>query len=370
MKIRRTELTILSICHLLVDGVCAAALLRDLSAPQLASAILLYNTCAFTTQCLTGMIPDRFGRARLFVLVSAVILAFGALLPMTIIPQAVVLGLGNSLFHVCGGYLTLRGSRAMGPLGVFVAPGAIGLFLGTSFSVLRLPFVLMLLALSVLEAVPELRRSGEGSVAPQSGEGSLTKDTGPAHSAESAAGDDALASGIAPSASPIPKAALYAALLLVAVAARAVGGSAVVFPWKTGLITGAELTAAVFLGKTCGGFAADRLGLKKVAVFSVLAASVLLIFCSENMVLSLIGQFALNLSMPITLWLIWQLYPDNPGFAFGLAAAALWPGTLAGKLIHLTGVWAGLLTLICFAAGLAAILITEKVLHGGNRSKN
>ena len=362
MNIRKGELTILSICHLLVDGVCAAVMLCDLSLPQLAAAILVYDTCAFTTQALTGMLPDRFGHARLFVLLSAVVLAFGALLPLSIIPQAVVIGLGNSLFHVSGGYLTLRGSRTMGPLGVFVAPGAIGLFLGTAFPVLRLPFLLLLLVLAVLDAVPELRPEQFGT---PEGNDDVAGDVRLFEHFEKQA--ESTQVGAVSTASPLParETALYAVLLLIAVAARAVGGSAVVFPWKTGLTAGAALTAAVFLGKTSGGFAADRLGLQKVAIFSVLAASLLLIFFPQSMVLSLIGQFALNLSMPITLWLVYRLYPNDPGFAFGLAAAALWPGTLAGKLIHLTGVWAGLLTFVCFAAGLAAVLITEKKLKGG-----
>ena len=337
MNIRKGELLLLSICHLLVDGVCAAVLLRDDTIPQLAAAILLYNTCAFTTQCLTGMLPDRFGHARLFLLLSALILAAGALLSMGILLQAAILGLGNSLFHVSGGYITLRGSRTMGPLGVFVAPGAVGLFLGTSFPVLRLPFVLLLLTLSVLTALPELRGSSEKA---DPGQNKHQFDPG--------------------TTSSVPRAAPYAALLLIAVSARAVGGSAVVFPWKTGLSAGIALTAAVFFGKTCGGFAADKLGLKKTALFSVQAASGLLILFPGSMILSLAGQFALNLSMPITLWLIFRLYPHSPGFAFGLAAAALWPGTLLGMMIHLTGIWSGLLTFFCFGAGLAAVLVTER----------
>ena len=39
------------------------------------------------------------------------------------------------------------------------------------------------------------------------------------------------------------------------------------------------------------------------------------------------GQFLLNLTMPVTLWLLYLAMPDSPGFAFGLAASALWPGT-------------------------------------------
>lgn len=343
MSNRKSELIFLSICHLLVDGVCAAVLLRDDSILQLGTAILLYDTFAFSTQCLTGILPDRFGHARLFLLLSALILAAGTLLPLSIIPQAIVMGLGNSLFHVSGGYLTLKSSHSMGPLGVFVAPGAVGLFLGTAFPVLGLPFILLLAVLSVLIALPEFRPAAAETRA-------AGADDFPGKT------DAAQKSGTEPCRRP----SLYAALLLIAVAARAVGGSAVVFPWKTGVLTAAVLTTAIFLGKTCGGFAADRLGLQKTAALSVAAASALLIFFSGNMVLSLTGQFALNLSMPITLWLVYRLYPDSPGFAFGLAAAALWPGTLAGKLIHLSGIWAGLLTFTCFAAGLAAVIFVHR----------
>ena len=81
------------------------------------------------------------------------------------------------------------------------------------------------------------------------------------------------------------------------------------------------------------------------------------------MIPSIIGQFALNITMPVTLYLIYRLYPDSPGFAFGLAASALWPGSLLGKAIHLTGIWADLITMICFVSGLIAILITERRLN-------
>ena len=48
--------------------------------------------------------------------------------------------------------------------------------------------------------------------------------------------------------------------------------------------------------------------------------------------------------------------PEAPGFAFGLAASALWPGTLAGKRIALTGSVRWIFLLICFLFGLLAIL--------------
>ncbi|MBQ1407705.1 MAG: hypothetical protein IIY88_06185, partial [Eubacterium sp.] len=156
------------------------------------------------------------------------------------------------------------------------------------------------------------------------------------------------------------KRALLAAFLLAAVAARAVGGSAVSFEWNTSALAAGIMVLAVFLGKTFGGIIADRIGLLTTAAASVIAASIMIMFFAGSMPLSLIGQFMLNLSMPITLYLIYKLFPDSPGFAFGLAASALWPGTLIGKLIHLTGSSAGILAACCFALGLAAIVITER----------
>ena len=332
-EISRRELFILSLCHLLVDGICAASLFRN-TGLSITDAVLIYNTFAFTTQCLTGMLPDRFGHGRRFVLLSAVILLAGAFVPMPLVIRAVVIGLGNSLFHVSGGYLTLKGSHGMGPLGIFVAPGAIGLFLGTAFPVLLVPFSVLLAVSAVFTAVTGHVDEEPACNTVETQTGITTKER-----------------------------ILLAAMLLIAVAARAVGGSSIAFSWKTGLAAAGIMVFFVFLGKTCGGLLADRIGIRKTAILSVAAASVFIILCHDIMPLALIGQFALNLSMPVTLYLIYRLFPDSPGFAFGLAAAALWPGTLAGKLIHLTGIWAGVLTLICFAAGLAAVLITERRLE-------
>lgn len=64
--------------------------------------------------------------------------------------------------------------------------------------------------------------------------------------------------------------------------------------------------------------------------------------------------------MPVTLWLIYRAMPESPGFAFGLAASALWPGTLAGQLISLTGAWNSALILVSFAAGLAATYMRKR----------
>ena len=69
--------------------------------------------------------------------------------------------------------------------------------------------------------------------------------------------------------------------------------------------------------------------------------------------------------MPVTLWMLFRLLPDDPAFAFGLAASALWPGTIAGALFTLTGpaLWACVIASFLF--GLVAILYGTSKLPDG-----
>ena len=154
-------------------------------------------------------------------------------------------------------------------------------------------------------------------------------------------------------------------LLTLAVVVRAVGGSVVSFPWKTGAVLSLVLVFFVWAGKSAGGFLCDRLGPARAAVLSIVPAALLIGFCSRWMIPSLLGQFALNLTMPVTLWLLYRAMPDAPGFAFGLAASALWPGTIAGHLITLTGPWQIVLEAAAFLFGLAAILYAARRIRPG-----
>ncbi|MBR5997623.1 MAG: hypothetical protein IK027_00760, partial [Deltaproteobacteria bacterium] len=132
------------------------------------------------------------------------------------------------------------------------------------------------------------------------------------------------------------------------------------FPWQTSAALSLLTVAFVFAGKSLGGLLCDRLGPSKTAIVSIVPAALLIAFCSRWMVPSLLGQMALNLTMPVTLWLLYRAMPDRPGFAFGVAASALWPGTIAGGLIRLTGPIQWIFVLACFLFGLWAIVKTAK----------
>lgn len=315
--------------HFLTDAVCAAALFGPIAAAggDFSFALIIYNTVAFTAQCVAGMLMDALRRHERLAALGLAVCALGALLPLPGLAAAALVGLGNCIFHVAGGTVTLKGSSSAGPLGVFVAPGAVGLALGTLWPGLRLWLcAAALVAASVMwlaaRGESELKRFEPGRHVPWGAVAALT----------------------------------------LAVAVRAIGGCAAEFPWKTGAAMSLVTALFVFAGKSLGGLVCDKTGPTRTALISIPAAAVLTAFCAAWAAPALAGQLLVNLTMPVTLWLIYRAMPESPGFAFGLAAAALWPGTLAGQLISLTGAWNSVLIVASFAAGLAAIIYAEKKL--------
>ena len=118
--------------HFLVDGICAAVMAAYAVREPLMAPIVyyfgLYNGIAFGTQWLTGLFCDRKeGRIRYAFLFVLLTLGAGTLSGLGIAIQTTLLGIGNSVFHVAAGSVTLSrsGGRAA-PLGLFVAPGAVG----------------------------------------------------------------------------------------------------------------------------------------------------------------------------------------------------------------------------------------------------
>ncbi len=325
-----------ALAHLLVDGLCAATVFGPVGgAARFTELVLLYNTLAFSTQCLVGLAADRIRRHGWASSASAAAVVLGFVLPIPAWLRICLIGAGNSLFHVAGGAMTLeRSGGKAGPLGVFVAPGAVGLTLGTLWPRLGSLFAILLAAFAV--AVIPLEKAVPVKELPER-------------------------RGESPIGLAIPL------LLTMAVAVRAVGGSAVAFPWKTGAAMALLMTAFVFAGKTAGGFLCDRLGAGKTALVSIVPAAALIAFCSAWAAPALAGQLLLNLTMPVTLWLLYRAMPDSPAFAFGLAASALWPGAIAGGLMHLTGPLLWLCVIVSFVFGLGAILYADKTLSRKGR---
>jgi FSR family fosmidomycin resistance protein-like MFS transporter len=344
-----------AIAHMLVDAVCLATLFgTDPGKADMVAAIMLYNTLAFSTQCLVGLGTDRFGRCKVMEPLSMLLVAGGFFLPAGIMLKVVMIGIGNSVFHVCGGSETIvRSGGKAAPLGIFVAPGALGVCIGRLWPQIGRSLALFLAVWALWVAYEYWSET----VTEETAEDEL--ETIPAAPAQPVSE----LSRPNPERKTIP--ILAVALLTAAVAVRAVGGSVTDFTWRSTALHTVYIALFVFAGKTAGGFVCDRAGAAKSSLVTVPLAALLTAFCAGSMGLSLLGQFLLNLSMPVTLWLLYKLMPEEPGFSFGLAASALWPGTLLGMLIKLTGPAQKFLIIISFLVGLYAIMYAVAVLKKG-----
>lgn len=304
-----------ALLHFMVDGLCLCCLFLiafPFSIPRLAAIFVVYNVLAFLTQPLTGLLADRM-RDRHWMLLAAVVLlllsvvmvTFGISLAGYLTP--VLLGMGNSLFHVWGGkQVVLKAGNDMRALGLFVSTGVFGLSVAMVFFSLSLLYffllALCLLAVTYLKLEQKDERVGD-----------TLQDT--------------------PWSSRVEKSRWLLLLAVVAfVMLRSFMGesftSAIVKDNMVVLLVG--LTA--MLGKMAGGLLARQIGiLLTLAAVLVVVSGCLLCRSSERYVM-LAGLFAVNCTMPVTLYWANGLLKGREGLAFGLLAAALIPGYLLSTL--------------------------------------
>ena len=324
-------LVIFTALHFLVDGICAAAMAAyAVQEPLLDSIVFyfgLYNGIAFGTQWLMGWLFDKkenwIRYAFIFVLAA---LALGTQSVLGIKAQTVLLGLGNSVFHVAAGSLVLRRYATYKELGIFVCSGAVGLALGLNCIVGPYPFLFICAVLCVVtthrlwqakipeiisaqtmfrffskEDLPEcswseeMRNTGmEGSVQPDFSQGNVSD------------------------VSSYWFTGICLILLLGCVVLRGFGSGGTASPYVM-------LFPCVFAaGKALGGIICDRLGYQKtiLIIFFLCFAALQL----SGLIAAVLLILAFNMTMPLTLRLVHWCNPRYPGMMFGLAAGCLLPG--------------------------------------------
>lgn len=291
----RGRLALLCLCHFAVDFACAFFLLRCLRhGADWRMGLLLYNFCAFALQMPIGLWADRAGREGLFTAAGCLLTAVGGFLPG--LWAAVGLGVGNALFHVGGGTEVLYASRDAAPLGLFVAPGAVGIAAGLSAAVEALPVTALLIGLGLctVRTAPPVRRVPEQLSLP--------------------AGKDV---------SPL---LLSASACFFVVVLRSWVGMGADLPWKAGALAVAAAAAAA-VGKAAGGLLSRRFPLSAVSGGS-LAGAALLFWFSDGWGPGMGAIVLFNMTMPVTLWVLSRRLPCLRGFSFGLLTFALFLGFL------------------------------------------
>ena len=154
-----------ALLHFLVDGLCICCLyLATVGKMDIVTTYVTYNVLAFLTQPLTGWWADWMRQRHWMLLGSVLLLTLGVaacqlstINEQFIMPTAVLLGIGNSLFHVWGGkQVAVNTGNDIRALGVFVSTGAFGLAVGGVLASWSLLYVFLLsicvLAIQTLQA--------------------------------------------------------------------------------------------------------------------------------------------------------------------------------------------------------------------------
>ncbi len=298
---------------------------------------VLYNVMAFLTQPLTGMLADRVRQRHLLLLSAVALLAIGGLIvsswalaghgdrnfdpslgqvpvPVTrAVPfaLALVLGAGNSLFHVWGGKQTVDtlGNNPKA-LGTFVSTGALGLAVGVVFfSWMLLATMITLTALlSAMYVFMDTKTSRY-----QDSKASRLQGIGNTRL--------------------VTIVTVSVVVLLVMFRSFVSRGFSMPVGELTGTLAGNAGVLLVglvsMLGKMFGGWLAWWMGMAR----SMLLVLFVVFFCylsaaAGSVIPLLPGLFAVNCTMPVTLCVANSAMHGREGLAFGLLAAALVPGYL------------------------------------------
>ena len=275
-----------ALCHFVVDFACVSTMLCAVSRVLgesgqdslefVALSILLYDIVAFTLQLPVGIVLDKLDKNSYAALLSYALVGAGVLIslfPVALLEWLAVLllAVGNALFHSAGGLIVLNISQKhAGPSGIFIATGAIGVFLGTqSAQMERLQIAFSLLVLLFLCALITLVVQ------------KVNKKYWNVHNV----------------AFDIPK---FSSNTLLAIAL---------------------LSLVVALRSYVG-----------TAIFSLIVAATLFVPSWEVPVMGLLGVFFFNFTMSITLASLANILPNAKGTAFGLASFSLAVGALPALL--------------------------------------
>lgn len=302
----RKHLSIYCIAHFWVDLACALVLFRTLSdRAYFAEAILIYNFCAFAMQMPLGLLADSLNRNGLVAASGCFLIALAypiSAFSSQTIPTAIIAGLGNALFHLGGGIDTLNHSeKKASALGIFVSPGALGLYLGTRWgngfspALWIGPLGLIIVGLLILVIC---RYPGSG-----------------------------LRSQNAPLSLEPAFSYRWLIPLFLVVVLRSYMGMNQSFTWKGEWYWGVILVFALVLGKMAGGLLMDRFGALKTSCWT-LGLSAVFYPLSSLPIIGTLAVFFFNMTMPVTLWAVAKIIPGAKGFTFGLLTLGLFVGYL------------------------------------------
>jgi len=249
--------------------------------------ISIYAILGFGGQLPVGFLLDKQKDISLFAKLSVALLPLSLLFFFVSIEVAIICsGMASAFVHVTGGTICLQvHENKSGPLGLFTAPGVLGLTIGSLLGEAGyvLPVVLILAAAFVTIAI--FRQPLPVYKTPEKKESELDSHD------------------------------LVMLLLLLFMCFRSFLFDVVNYVgenYEDGLL---YIGVSAFLGKMIGGFVADKVGIRKFIYITLLAALVLFQFGKTNIYILCTGIALLQSSVPVTLLMMSRSLPLHPATA-------------------------------------------------------
>ena len=298
---------LMSILHFFVDFLCAYSLYNNVySLKAIGSIALMYNFFAFALQLPLGIILDTLNKnnsqyqaSLYFGLLGALVTILGSF------TNNLILGLGNAMFHVGGGVISIKEddlSKFKGRgLGTFVAPGAIGLLFGkllsnnNNYIILKVIVIVIVFIISLLSINEFKNKVIKYKINNYQ----------------------------------IDKKEMWIGIVccFLVVILRSLTGMSISYPWRDTTLKVIISVFALAFGKTAGGFLCASFGRKKTIITSLLLSSICF-FLGDNIIFGLLSLFLFNMTMPITLYMLKEKMPQLEGCAFGILTFGLFLGYL------------------------------------------
>lgn len=301
---------IYSIIHCIIDMACAM-LIAGIITPvitgtnSLVIAIILYNLFAFAFQLPFGILADKINKNAIVSVIGCLFVIIAYFINSFAIVACIMAGIGNALFHIGGGIDVLNISEKKATLpGIYVATGAMGLYIGSKITYLgfnEFYIIIILLTISIV-ALLWLYKQVKQKYKINNEEPKFE------------------------SISNKKQIVMYC--LLITICIRGYLGLILNFEWKSSFAIGLVCVTAVVLGKILGGILGDKFGWRKISTLSLIISAILFIFAFDNSICGILAILLFNMTMPITLTALSNMFNNNKGMAFGLTTLALFIGAI------------------------------------------
>ncbi|MFI3168126.1 MAG: hypothetical protein R3Y32_08445 [Bacillota bacterium] len=337
MKRETKSLISYTFSHFAVDFACffilISCVLKSTSVSEYAILALIYNVIAFGGQVFVGSFCDcnkNFKAGLVGGLLVLVSLAFFSL-PICAL---ILCSVGNAFFHVGGGIDSLVYSNGKAARsGIFVSTGAVGLILGTLLGGLGVEYIYIPILIMALANI-SMWKFGlvKGESDPIAFELHNTK----------------------------VKYEWVVLLALATIVFRSFVGGSIEISWNIGWLIILPSCSACG-GKALGGILGDKFGVRKLGTISLAVSVPFIFFGSGNAFLCVVGLVLFNMSMPLTLGIVFSAMGRNTeGLSFGLTTLALLIGHIATAMLFLQGDLLKYLLAVLIVVSSVAIYISAK----------